>query len=283
MMLAVTPLKENPVLPSQTVRFETPENIAVTYRLAGPGTRFVAHTLDTLIVTFAVIFLSIGALIAVIATGVASEQFDTLDFDESQVESAMGVALGVIYVVGAFASMVYHTIMEWWWNGQTVGKRAMNIRVVTEGGFALSLTPVLIRSLFRMIDEFPIFWMVPVVAKNTRRFGDMVAGTLVIQEEEHTTQTVREQLAARDVMAAEFRFSEQQLDALRDVDVQALEVFLERRGALHEEHRRTSAQRLARGLTQRVDQPPIDTQEAQERFLEDLFAAYARREVRELV
>jgi hypothetical protein len=85
-------------------------------------------------------------------------------------------------------------------NGQSVGKKVMNIRVFSAGGGQPSLSQYLIRWLFRTID-FPI-WIVPaifervlpwwcaafllegiacvLISRHSQRFGDLVAGTIMI-------------------------------------------------------------------------------------------------------
>ena len=69
-------------------------------------------------------------------------------------------------------------------NGQTVGKRIMHLRVVAVDGV---LTPqkVLIRTLLRIVDGLPVFYLVGLLVMVTsarkQRVGDMAAGTLVVK------------------------------------------------------------------------------------------------------
>jgi uncharacterized RDD family membrane protein YckC len=94
----------------------------------------------------------------------------------------------------------YHLISEIAMNGQSVGKMAMNIKVMTQQGGQPSLSQYLIRWLFRIID-FPIlllagalngyitWWIVLVlfaglicviVTPQSQRIGDLLAGTILI-------------------------------------------------------------------------------------------------------
>jgi uncharacterized RDD family membrane protein YckC len=53
---------------------------------------------------------------------------------------------------------------------------------VKADGFALDPMGVLIRTIFRLVDQIPFLWIVPVVSSRQQRFGDMAARTLVVAE-----------------------------------------------------------------------------------------------------
>lgn len=254
---------------TDTVRFETPENIAVTYRLAGAGTRFIAFFFDTLLIFFG--FVTVG-LVATITLLLTSPTSDLAPY-----------VAALIFLIGfGFANIAYYGLFEWFTRGHTPGKRLMGIRVVMDEGFSLTFTGVVIRNIFRVLDIIPILWIVPVVTRKTQRFGDMVAGTIVVSEQPVPGAALREAMAARRPEEIQFTFTGEQLGRLRDEDVRALEMFLERRPRLHPEHRALVAQRLVRGLGTRLELPIMPTDQERERFLEDLLAAFARREAREL-
>ncbi len=256
------------------VRFYTPENIAVTYYLAGPGTRFVAYVFNVLLI---VVGLALAAAIFLVSLLILTT-FDVA-IDPGL---PVAVAVAVAFLLMGFFYFAYFILFEWMWNGQTPGARTMNIRVVMDEGFSLTLTAVIIRNLFRIIDSFPLFWIVPLFAEKTQRLGDLTAGTLVVSEREAPAHALRDQLLARAPGGLEFTFNPAQLNALLDSDVETVEMFLERRPAIHPEHRGQLAMRLVRGLTRRMElEEPIE-EGARERFLEDLLTAYVRREAQEL-
>jgi uncharacterized RDD family membrane protein YckC len=255
-----------------TVQFETPENITVSYQIAGPGTRYIAWFVDmlTIILTQFIIALVIGA-VALLASSMGASISDTT-----------GPIFVIVVIVGfGFFSLAYFAGFELFMNGQTPGKRLLHARVVNERGFSLDAGAVLLRTLFRVVDTIPILWIVPLLSGKVQRFGDMVAGTIVILEEPPTISVLREHLMARDASEVQFNFSPVEIGALRPVDVETVELFLERREQLHPEHRATLAMRIARGISNRLDRVMPPTAE-QEPFCEDLLAAYARREAREL-
>lgn len=253
-----------------TVQFETPENITVVYRLAGPGSRFLAYLFDALLIFFG--FVLIGLVLLVLG----------LAFPEVLTEPVMYATSLVFIVAFGFAYIVYFGVFEWFTNGHTPGKRLARIRVVMEEGFSLTFTGVVIRNVFRVLDTIPLFWIVPLVSAKFQRFGDMVADTLVVGDAPAPTHAVREALALRRPEEARHTFGAESLNRLRDIDVRAVETFLERRARLHPGHRAALAERLARALALRLDLTPPETGADREVFLEDLLAAYARREAREL-
>lgn len=255
----------------ETVRFETPETVVVSYRLAGPGTRFIAFFFDMLIIAIAYLILALAFGLGMILLG-----------PEFRQEVAPYIIAMIFIVSGGFALILYFALFEWLMHGQTPGKRASNIRVVMDGGFSLSFGGVAIRNIFRLIDTIPLLWIVPVVTPKTQRLGDLVAGTIVVAEEPGRVNPLREVLAARPIEQSRFLFSGDQLARLRPVDVQAVELFLERRPALHPQHRLTLLRKLVRGLTTRLQVVEPVTDDEGERFLEDLLGAYGRREAREV-
>src|SRR5690606_17226890 len=78
---------------------------------------------------------------------------------------------------------------ELYWAGQTYGKRAMGIRVITSHGGRLSFSDVFVRTLVRLIDNpamIPFFGFVGGAAiffdPMRRRLGDMAADTIVVRD-----------------------------------------------------------------------------------------------------
>jgi uncharacterized RDD family membrane protein YckC len=261
---------------SPVVTFETPENIPVSYPLAGPGTRFIAFIFDAFI-----IFVSIVTLVLILV-------ILALSFGQQAAEAGVGVnmpgavAAAIATVVMGFIFIAYFGVCEWFMNGATPGKAAMRARVVMADGFSLSFTGVLLRNIFRLIDIIPLLWVVPVVTQREQRFGDMAAGTIVVSEIPLPMHTVRGQLAARPAGDALFVFSPAQSAALTEADVEAMELFFERRDRLHPTHRIQIAERLVQAVALKLDLAQDIFPADRERFLEDLLAAYARKEARDI-
>jgi hypothetical protein len=92
---------------------------------------------------------------------------------------------GVLVLVTFFITWCYFVLLEWLWQGQTVGKRMYGLRVIGEDGSPATFTAVLVRNLARMIDFLPGFYAVGlltvIVTPRSQRLGDLAAGTYVVR------------------------------------------------------------------------------------------------------
>ena len=82
---------------------------------------------------------------------------------------------------------MYFILLEGLWNGQTLGKKALGIRVRMVDGTAITFQAALGRNLLRMADMLPpVSYFVGFAAIFTtpraQRFGDLVSGTIVTHE-----------------------------------------------------------------------------------------------------
>lgn len=80
--------------------------------------------------------------------------------------------------------LLYHLMSELLMNGQSIGKKIVGVRVISESGSRPSVYQFLLRWLIRPFDVF--FFLLPalismLVSKKTQRLGDLAAGTLVIK------------------------------------------------------------------------------------------------------
>jgi hypothetical protein len=79
-------------------------------------------------------------------------------------------------------------VCEVWFHGQTIGKRALGLRVVNADGTPITLLPSVVRNLLRVVDGLPGIYGVGLVMSmidpSARRIGDIVAGTLVIHADD---------------------------------------------------------------------------------------------------
>ena len=277
---------------SQAIRFETPENIQIAYRPAGLGTRFLAWAIDTILVWIVSIIGLFGMLFLIAALGDESEavrdaidSFDSsLDQGEFDPQQLGFYIIGLFYLFFGLGSFFYFGLSELLMRGQTVGKRSAKIRVVKSNGFSLDSSSIFLRNLFRVADQLPPLWCVPVFSSRGQRFGDMVSGTLVVSDGEAKMPPLRAALAERTAAEARFRFDAGALSRLRPQDTEAIEVFLERYASLEASEQLAMMQSLVPPLVERlrVESPSMDTTEAPRQFLEDLLAAEYRRRSRSL-
>jgi uncharacterized membrane protein SpoIIM required for sporulation/uncharacterized RDD family membrane protein YckC len=201
-----------------SIEIETPEQIALSYSVAGIGSRGAAAALDTLICIVALIILGLAMNLAASYAG--------LQLSKTSTPSAAWVMAA--YVLVQFAVIWgYYVVFEGIWDGQTPGKRIMNLRVVRDGGFSVTFGASAVRNLLRVVDAFGVYLVAIVVAltnDSRKRLGDIVAGTFVIKEE-------RTQLSASAVTAAKLK-APTVFARLSDDEYAVLERYMERRMTL---------------------------------------------------
>ena len=101
-------------------------------------------------------------------------------FDENNSREVPIYFIAFAWLFWGLGSFIYFTLCELFWRGQTIGKWACDVRVVKTDGFSLDAASVLLRNIFRLVDQIPPLWIVPVLSPRSQRFGDMVAGTVVV-------------------------------------------------------------------------------------------------------
>lgn len=147
------------------VTIRTPEGIAFTLPLAGPFTRMTAVILDLAVVA------ALGQILEKLAAPLA---IFGVDF--------AGAVRAVVYFA---ISILYAMLAEWFWRGQTVGKRLFGLRVVDASGLRLEPAQVVVRNLVRFVDMLPALYLVGgiacVMSAKRQRLGDLAAGTVVIR------------------------------------------------------------------------------------------------------
>ncbi|WP_276353069.1 RDD family protein [Cohnella caldifontis] len=157
----------------------TPEQVELQFPTAGVGMRAVAQLIDTLILG-----------VFYIALGIASVLIGGSDY-----------AQAALLIVGAVVGAGYYVSLEYFMGGQTLGKRAVHIRVVQADGRNAGLFAVLIRNLFRLLDMLPIGYFLGMIvvlcSSRDRRIGDMVAGTIVVVEKEKERLKLRKKIDKR--------------------------------------------------------------------------------------
>lgn len=171
-------------LSDEILTVDTPENVNVDYHIAGIGSRFLAALVDSaIIVLLQILTISIGAL-AVYYVG--QEKKSLLSLTQQNLVWVMAITglIGFMFLWG------YYILFEMVWNGQSPGKRLAKLRVICVDGRPVTLSESLIRNLVRLVDFMPVLYGVGVVAmfihSQSRRLGDLAAGTLVVHDREKT-------------------------------------------------------------------------------------------------
>jgi uncharacterized RDD family membrane protein YckC len=97
--------------------------------------------------------------------------------------AAINLPTGV-FILWAAISFVYYALPELA-TGQSLGKWVMGLKVITVSGGRLGGRAVIVRTLGRIIDILPVFYLVGWIAmrgprRPPQRIGDRMAGTTVV-------------------------------------------------------------------------------------------------------
>lgn len=139
-----------------------PEGIEIEQRLAGIWSRSYAWMID----------LSIRVLIYIILIIITS-YMDMFGY---------GLLLIGVFVLEWF----YPVFFEIQFNGQTPGKKLLNIRVTNSDATNISWSESLLRNILRTVDFLPFMYATGLVSiimtKNFQRIGDLAANTIVVYD-----------------------------------------------------------------------------------------------------
>jgi uncharacterized RDD family membrane protein YckC len=230
-----------------TLHIDTPENVVFGYEIAGIGSRFIAALVDTL-ATFTlqgVVFLVLAGLARIFLT-------DIPDLDNRMRTWALAAA-------GLLAFTIYwgyYIFFEMAWNGQSLGKRWVGLRVILVDGTPISLSESIVRNLMRLVDMLPALYGVGIITmfinSQSRRLGDLAAGTLVVHD--HGLITLKSLEASNAAISAEPRFEPATnfpIERLQVADINLAQEFLKRRAGLA--NRKALSMSIARMLCERMD------------------------------
>lgn len=150
----------------------TPQNVRFEYNLASLGSRMIAFAIDYFIIScYAILVYYTVSRIGL--------------FDISDVWLTMG-----IYMLVLLPAMFYPFLMETFFNGQTIGKMIMRIKVVKIDGTRATIYQYFIRWVCTIVDIFLCAGALGVssiiATRNAQRIGDIAADTTVISTKQNT-------------------------------------------------------------------------------------------------
>ncbi len=235
-----------------SVEIVTPENISFRYWLAGPSRRLPAYLID----------LAVQVLVVSLAFWALGLAFGSLGL----VGSFYGFYLVVLFLIHWF----YGGLLEAVWNGQTLGKRAMRIRVLTIQGQPIRAWQAVLRNVLRTVDAMPLVPLVwgpgefalPLFAvgfisaslsDRFQRLGDMAAGTMVVVDQ---TARLGGVLKFRDDRVTRMAGSIPPGFQVNRTLGLALSLYVQRRKVLSRARRQEISRHLGEPLCRRFNLPP---------------------------
>ncbi|MCW3848201.1 RDD family protein [Sphingomonas sp. LB-2] len=220
--------------------FVTSEGIDLRLRLGRVGERAVALIIDCAIIYGVLLIFTLLAQFAFLSSKGAGQE-----------------ATYVIWLIGSFLLRIgYFTAFELGMRGATPGKRLTKLRVVARDGGRLTGEAVVARNALRELEFFvpltiffsllssvgesdggalltvlaafvtvAIFALFPLFNRDNLRVGDLLAGTWVVRQ---PRRQLGHTVGQRRQGAADFVFTEAQLDAYGEYELQRLEEVLRR-------------------------------------------------------
>jgi uncharacterized RDD family membrane protein YckC len=153
----------------EAIRIQTAQNVFIEYQPASVGDRIVATLIDG-VIAWCYIFL--------------------VNYSLERLNLNLGYTARLLLYSPYF---FYHLISEIFMDGQSVGKRAMNLKVMKLDGSQPAVGSYLLRWLLRPIDIF-FFGAVAMItiasSQKGQRLGDIAAGTSVVST--RPRQTLRD-------------------------------------------------------------------------------------------
>lgn len=152
----------------ESIDIQTTQNVTIEYELASLQDRFVAMLIDVAII------ISLVVVIIYLAAWVVGGLF-----------GEDGSLMMIMQFIPIVTFLGYHLVSEIIMNGQSWGKRAMNLKVVRLDGAEVGLSDYLLRAVFHIIDTLfsagVVATLVISASQRKQRLGDMTANTTVIK------------------------------------------------------------------------------------------------------
>lgn len=154
-----------------TIRVQTAQNVSLEYEIASLGDRIIATIIDSLIIGAWFVGFAVLAVLPLASHGRVSS-------------SGFGPLAILLMILAYLPVVVYNLVCEVFFNGQSIGKKSQNIRVMRLDGTVPSIGDYLLRWLLRIID-LQMAGLVAIISiaasQRGQRLGDMAAGTTVVK------------------------------------------------------------------------------------------------------
>jgi uncharacterized RDD family membrane protein YckC len=151
-----------------TVDITTTQSVTIEYNLATLRERFLALLVDLVVIVF---------------IGIAINTFLSFRYRDDKMGGTISTFLNVLY--GGGLMILYNLLCESILNGQTIGKKVLNTKVVRVDGKPVTFSDLMIRAMMIIIDYYYCIGIIGAILISSndkkQRLGDMAAGTTVIK------------------------------------------------------------------------------------------------------
>ena len=248
------------------INLQTPESVELEFTLAGIGNRSLALIIDYIIFGLSILFVwIISAFLA----------FQLVpNFISDGTINRLAQWIWAIQSITTFAIYVgYFVVLETLWRGQTPGKKWTKIRVIRDNGKPERLPQAILRALLRPIDDMLFIGVFFIIFnKREKRLGDMLAGTIVVQEEKSKLSKIEISPEAEH-LATQLR-TEAEIDNLLPEDFATIRDFLQRRKNIILEYQHQLSRKLAQQIREIILLEDAPEGYSNSQFLEAIYLAY---------
>ncbi|NEJ72760.1 RDD family protein [Rhizobium phaseoli] len=208
-------------------QFIPPEGVPITFAIGSIGSRLGAQILD---IIFTGILIFICAFV-IAFTGILPSNVEMM----------------LIILLGFLVRTPYYILSELIWNGRTLGKKITGIRVINANGRRLTPHQVTARNLMKEVEIFApmtllasvvtqsglenaltcawllVVVIVPLANRRRQRLGDIIAGTLVVDNPRSVLLSDLALSAPAAATQPAFEFLPEHLDVYGKYELQTLE------------------------------------------------------------
>lgn len=239
----------------KVVDIRTPQNVVISFEAASVFDRYLATFLDLIFQSLLAVIL--GLVYSLIANLLPNESAEYL-----------GVFLVLVPIT------FYHLISELIFQGQSLGKKIIGLKVINIYGQNPEPMDYIIRWVFRGVEVMSSFGALAAVFINSspkgQRIGDFVAKTTVIKLKPKTSVSLKDVLQISNAASYEVVYPE--VKELKEVDLIHIKTLLQR----HSKYPNATHQQLLKDTVQHVcNALQIENQSKNEvQFLKTLIKDY---------
>ena len=249
------------------INLQTPESVELEFTLAGIGNRAFALIIDYIII-------GLTALLTWVVSYYFAYQIDPGFIFGSNPDLLAQWIIAIQSLVAFAIYAGYFVILETLWQGQTPGKKWTKIRVIRDNGKPERLPQAILRALLRPVDDILFIGVFFIVfSKKEKRIGDLVAGTLVVQDEQASKSANFDISPEAQDLAVQLKI-ESEITNLLPEDFATIRDFLQRRQNIMLEYQHQLSRKLAEQVKKIILLEKVPEGYSNSQFLEAVYLAY---------
>ncbi len=249
------------------INLQTPESVELEFTLAGIGNRSFALIIDYIIVGLTV-------LLTWVVSYYFAYQIDPGFLFGSNPDLLAQWIIAIQSLVAFAIYAGYFVILVTLWQGQTPGKKWTKIRVIRDNGKPERLPQSILRALLRPVDDILFIGVFFIVfSQQEKRIGDLIAGTLVVQDEQVSKSASFDISPEAQDLAVQLRI-ESEITNLLPEDFATIRDFLQRRQNIMLEYQHQLSRKLAEQVKEIILLEKVPEGYSNSQFLEAIYLAY---------